>query len=188
VFDLPGTFCSGTRCASYLAIQQNRKRLYMNKIIKIIVVAFCLIAPVHAKGLFSEITGQIIGSVVGKAGGKASVNSNDMEKVLVEMTKILNKDLPRDISEYKRLDTTAPGPGLRFTYIFTLLKDTSKSVTRTDITNYLQQESQLVKSGFCTNPKTLFIAKNGVTASYSYRLSDGVFMGEFDVTPKDCGY
>jgi hypothetical protein len=148
-----------------------------NKILKIIIVLCCLISTAHAKK-----------DMFGFGSNDNSVSSSEMEKILVKMTRTMNKDLPRDISAYKRLNTTTVGPGLRFSYIFSLTQNTSQNSSKEDITNYLQQEEQLVKSGFCSNPTTIFFAKNGVTANYTYYLSDGIFMGEFSVTPKDCGY
>lgn len=162
----------------------------MNKIIKIILVLCYSIAPAQAKGMFGELIGGAIGSVIGKSVGKSSqtLTQNDKEKMLLEMANNLNKQLPMIVNEYKRLDSSVSGPGLRYTYYFTMIKDTSKSVSRNDIADYIQQETKAVKSQFCSNPKTLIFPKNGITAGYSYRLSDGVYMGEFEVKPIDCGY
>jgi hypothetical protein len=148
-----------------------------NKISKIIIVLCCLTSTAHAKK-----------DMFGFGNNDNSVSSSDMEKVLVNMTRTMNKDLPRDISAYKQLKTTTAGPGLQFTYTFILIKNTSGDTGKKDIANYLHQEEQSVKSSFCSNPKTIFFVKNGVTANYEYYLSDGIYMGDFNVTPKDCGY
>ncbi len=137
----------------------------------------CLISTAHAKK-----------DMFGFGSNDNSVSSSEMEKILVKMTRTMNKDLPRDITAYEQLKTTTAGPGLRYTYTFILTKNTSRDSSKEDIANYLQQAEQSVKSSFCSNPKTIFFVKNGVTANYEYYLSDGVYMGDFNVTPKDCGY
>ncbi|MCX7102759.1 MAG: hypothetical protein NTX38_15075 [Methylobacter sp.] len=161
----------------------------MNKIIKITILLCFSIAPAQAKGIFGEIGGAI-GGIIGKSISESSqtLTSNDKEKLLLEMANELNKKCPIIMSKYLRLDTVISGPGLRVTYYYTLIKDTSKSASRKEIADYMHQATTSTKSSVCSNPKSLRFPKDGVTVVYSYHLSDGVYIGEVEVKPRDCGY
>lgn len=162
-----------------------------DKIIKFLkntlVVAFILLMSTNyacAKGILSGL----VGGAIGKVAGGALVKPEDMEIVLAEMADRFNKKTPITVDKNSRMDNIIAGPGLRFTYNYTFINVSSKDVNDSNRVYFIQQQAPVTKSSFCSNPDTQFFSKNGVTAVYSYRLSDGVFFAKFDITPKDCGY
>ena len=158
----------------------------MNKIITIIIILCYSISPSQAKGIFGGLIGGAVGRSIGES--KKTLSQNDKEKILLDMANKINKGLPKRLNEYRRLDSISSGPGLLFTYHYTLTQDTSKSVSENDIKAFLQEDRKAVKLTFCNTPATLFFPKQNITASYSFRLSDGVYAGKFDIYPVDCGY
>jgi hypothetical protein len=157
----------------------------MNAITKTIFVALLVsTTSAHAKGIVSGLIGGAIGNIT----GKSLVKSPKVEDVLVNMANSNNKQLPMTTSKDIRLDNITPGPGLRYTYYYTLVNATSQDVDDSNRMDFLQRQFQSAKYNYCSNPQIPFFLKNGVTTSFSYQLSDGVLFVKFDITPKDCGY
>lgn len=149
----------------------------MNALTKTILVALLVsTTSAYAKGIFSDIFSKAL----------AKNQDIEMERELVNAAKQINKQLPMAIDKNTRLDNLTPGPGLRQTYNYTMV--IYASPLDVDKEYFFQLMRSQLKTEFCSNPKTQYLSKNGVTGSFSYKASDGGFITQIDITPKDCGY
>lgn len=154
-------------------------------------VEFSLIAlalaplPSNAKGGLGEVFGALLGKAIANTAGKGMVDRQKIESVLRQMADQLNAKMPMTVDRDTRLDNILAGPGARFTYNYTIVSVASRDMDRRNLVNFLQTN---VKSGACSNPDMQIFFKTKITVGYSYRASDGVFIGKLDVSPKDCGY
>ena len=155
-------------------------------------LVFMGITPAHAKGMIGAKIGDLIGNTIGHIVGKdigntlsehRDVNANDL--VIVAEQK--NKQLPLSIDNLTSLDRVVAGPGLHFTYKYTLTTITSKNIDRNLIVNATQEQRQHLLTR-CSNPKNNSFPQKGGSESYSYQTSDGLFITKIDITPQDCGY
>ena len=141
-------------------------------------------SSVQAKGGLGEIFGALIRRSAGQALGKAMATPESVESALRKMTEEVNKRMPMTVDKETRLDNVLTGPGPRYTYNYTLVSYKSAEVDRAYLTKHLNGP---LRAGVCSNPDLQVFFKHGVTIGYSYRASDGGFVGRIDIAPKDCG-
>jgi hypothetical protein len=143
-------------------------------IIKAIILGFCLVTQVHAKGIFDIF----------------DINEESLQSDAIKA----NKELPIvQPGGGQVLESVTAGPGLRLTYNFTWVKDYKRSVnkgysatlSKETIAGFMQELTPINKSAFCTTNARVY-PDHGVTGVYSYKFFDGTFMGEIVITPEDC--
>jgi hypothetical protein len=111
------------------------------------------------------------------------INDAIFEKQMLEASSQQNKSLPMMVDKDTRWDTTIPGPGKNWTYIYTLTNPELKNISNEKINEVLGSK---IRSGVCTMKDMEIFVKNGVTVKYKYRDNDGKFIGEVVVVPEDC--
>lgn len=136
------------------------------------------------KGGIGAIFGALIGGAVGSAIGKSAGQAMSPEQALVKLVDQMNKQLPMALDRDTRWDTSQAGPGRRLTYNYTIV---SARAAEIDSTFFYQAMSSHLRSSVCTKPDMQIFFKHGVTLSYSYRGSDGGYVGKVDISPRDCG-
>ncbi len=107
----------------------------------------------------------------------------DFQQALVDASSKQNKALPIMVDKDTRWDTTIPGPGKNWTFIYTLINPESSTYTNAQINEVL---GGTIRSGVCSMKEMETFRKNGVTIKYSYRDNGGKFIGEVVVKPEDC--
>jgi len=107
----------------------------------------------------------------------------DFQQALVDASSQQNKSLPMMVDKDTRWDTTIPGPGKNWTYIYTLINPESSTYTNAQINEVLGGK---IRSGVCSMKEMEAFRKNGVIMKYSYRDHSGKFIGEVVVKPEDC--
>jgi hypothetical protein len=132
----------------------------------------------------------IIGKVIGRVGSDvvlapkaSSVSVTRAAFSLEQVAREVNKRLPMTIDAETRLDTSVAGPGLQYTYIYTLV-----NYPATSIDGHVLQESfgPSVKRSACANKDMAVFFRNNVTVSYDYRGNDGRPIATIKVLPADC--
>ena len=115
----------------------------------------------------------------------ASSERNDMgtDEALRQASNNLNSGLPLMIDKETRLESTMPGPGKRWTHLYTLVSVNSSEVTQQQLQYALGAN---IKNGVCTNKEMADFVKSGVQIVYRYRGSDGGIIGDVVVNPQDC--
>jgi len=104
--------------------------------------------------------------------------------VLKKISDDINKTLPSQADSVTRIDSTSVGPGLRLTYMHTLIGQDALRVTKEQL--ILNLESQ-IKNGVCTMPQVRMFVENNVEMIYRYRRENGEYVGEISVLPsRDC--
>lgn len=105
------------------------------------------------------------------------------EKEMVAASAQQNKSLPMMVDKDTRWDTTIPGPGKNWTYVYTLVSPELKNITNKEINDALGEK---IRVGVCTMKEMQVFIDKGVKITYKYRNSEGGFIGEVVVTPEDC--
>lgn len=101
---------------------------------------------------------------------------------LISGANTLNRTLPMFINKDIRLDTSIPGPGLRMTYIATVMNSKANaSTTRSDL------NLELLKPGFCSESSKQLLMKNGVVFAFMYRNQDLKPIANTEIRAADCG-
>ena len=106
-----------------------------------------------------------------------------VEQQLQDVSNQLNKSLPKTLDEHTRQDTTAVGPGRRFTHFYTLKKIAPGSLNGESLRKMVQPS---MAAAYCTDPGMIYFRNNNVTVTYSYRDASGAYVTRFDLSPKDC--
>ncbi len=138
----------------------------------------------HAGGGVGAIFGAVIGGVVGSTVGKSVGQSMSVDDALLKAVDQVNKKLPMTVDRDTRWDSTEAGPGLRFTYNYTIVTVLAAEV---DAVGFYQEISSRLRSSVCGSPDMQVFFKHGVTVSYSYRGNDGLHISKVDIAPRDCG-
>jgi len=110
-------------------------------------------------------------------------SQSDLEYFLKQTSEKTNKSLPMILSGDIRLESTIPGPGLKLTYLYTLL---SYSSTDPNVRAWIQSNRMTVLNGVCTSADMKPFIQYGVQLVYLYRGNDGGVAGEIIINPDDC--
>lgn len=86
----------------------------------------------------------------------------------------INKDV--------RLDTSFPGPGLKLTYVATVMNSGLNTPTTAGELNL-----DRLKPGICNDPNRQILLLNGVVFSYMYRREDLKPIATKNIAAADCG-
>ena len=127
---------------------------------------------------------------IGKEVGRSAVskyisdrNDGALEETIRQASNQLNSRLPMMVDKDTRLESTMPGPGKKWTYLYTLVSMRSTEVTQQQIKDVL---GPTIKNGVCTSKEMQVFVKNGVQIVYRYRGSDGAIIGDVTVNSSDC--
>lgn len=107
----------------------------------------------------------------------------DVERELVAGASQLNKTLPMWINRTVRLDTSFAGPGLRLTYVATVMNSSPNVPASASDLN-----PERLKPGICNDTKRRVLLLNGVVFSYMYRREDLKPILTIDINAVDCGF
>ncbi len=108
-----------------------------------------------------------------------------MEDVLRDSSENINKTLPMKLNRNMTILGTTPGPGALFTYIYRLSKDVLQGASKS---SYLASNKPYLIKSFCTDPDTMIFFQYGITVRLSFSIETGEFIGNINITPKDCGF
>ena len=110
------------------------------------------------------------------------VHPSDIEKELISGSSQLNRTLPMWINRDVRLDSSYPGPGLRLTYVATIMNDDTNAPA-----TIAELKPDRVKIGICNDQRRRILLLNGVVFSYAYRRQDLRPLTTISVSAADCG-
>ena len=105
------------------------------------------------------------------------------EKWAIATAEELNRSLPRQVDPETRWDRVTPGPGLRLTYAYTLLKQPAAQV---DIERFNSGMLTTLQKTACARANMQELMKNGVKLAYTYRGSDGKFVSLLELSAQNC--
>lgn len=95
----------------------------------------------------------------------------------------LNKQTPMMVDDDTRLDAAENGPGLRFTYIYTLV---NYSVSEINVEEFHNNLAPNIRKAVCEKPEMAVFYRNDVTVVYVYRDKNGMDVMEIAVPPTEC--
>lgn len=106
------------------------------------------------------------------------------DKLLMEISNKINKNLPMMIDKNTRIDSTL-GFNNKLTYRYTLVNLVKKDL---DIETWKRDVLPMLKNSVCTSEDLKIFFIDGVTIVYSYSDKKGRFLSKFLFNPPDCGY
>ena len=104
------------------------------------------------------------------------------EQALIDASNQMNATCPLVIDEATRLDSTAAGPGKRFTYLYTITSDDLESII--DPTFLADMRLNLTNS-IRTSSDMKYMREQEVTLVYIYRNEDGEELARLEFGPED---
>lgn len=136
-------------------------------------VAICVAAVL----IFVSI---IVQTVVSK--GLFGMMSGELKMALTVAETQVNSMSPRNLDSSTRLDGATAGPGKRFTYKYTLLKQKAAEV---NVGQWRQAVVPMLKRNVQASREMRPLFQNGVTVCYRYHGKDGVLVDEIVFNPSD---
>lgn len=106
-----------------------------------------------------------------------------IQEALRQASNKINGGLPMMVDKETRLESTVPGPGKKWTYLYTITSATSSDISQIELQDAL---AVVIRNGVCTSEDMAVFVKNGVQIIYRYRGSDGGIIGDIVVNPQDC--
>lgn len=120
--------------------------------------------------------GAILGLLFGLLYGPIHVDSQ-----LAEASNKMNMTLPKMITEFIRLDSTATGSNRTWHYHYTLIKS-KPGLDSTQLNTILKPG---ILKAYQTNPELKFFRDNRITLEHEYYDADGNMIGTVEVGPND---
>lgn len=127
------------------------------------------------------------------SGGITTVGSSDrpnsdqadtlVERALQITAGRINSGLPMMVDEVTRLDSTLPGPGKRWTYLYTFVGEAPFDLKDGAVRNAVWRK---IRNGVCTAKDMAAFVDAGVEIVYRYRRQDGTIDGDVVIRPGDC--
>jgi len=103
------------------------------------------------------------------------------DRALVQTSSDMNAKLPMQVDQYTRLDSTAPGPGQRFTYLYTI-SGLPAGVAPSEAAAALRPS---IVNSYKTSPQMATFREHNVEMHYVYRDAAGNHVAEIVVSRKD---
>ncbi len=125
-----------------------------------------------------------LGSKAGKSVLKGASGAEDfsIEEVLQVTARQLNEGNPMTVDPHSRVEKVVAGPGLRFTYLYTLTDVDAKTADAVDLRKGLEP---MVRRVVCSNDMRYF-RENGVTVSYEFSDAVGRPLLGISMHPSQC--
>jgi hypothetical protein len=128
--------------------------------------------------------GDMFGAYAGHTYGTGhDGQSKELDDVLLQVSKYMNKSMPELIDPKTRLDRVSAEPGLHFSYHYTLLTSNMGDIDKVTFLNTLRED---LKSKVCNSAQVRNFLNHGVTVAYLYRSTDGVPIAGTDFLPNAC--
>ena len=112
--------------------------------------------------------------------GSPSSQSGFAPRELQAVVNTMNANCPVMLDRETRLDSSVAGPGLRITYLNTLVNIDSQKIDPTEFKSVMQPR---LRKLYQTQPEMADLWKGNVTLCWSYRDSDGDLICQIEVTP-----
>lgn len=130
---------------------------------------------------FAHLT-MLVSLALANAAEAQQFSVRDVQRELIAGSSQLNSTLPMWINRDVRLDTSFPGPGLRLTYVATVMNGPDNTPATVSEIN-----PERIKPGICNDLRRRVLLLNGVVFSYMYRREDLKPLTTLSVSASDCG-
>lgn len=130
----------------------------------------------------SAIIGSVVAQAVVRHGFFGIGMSSELKKGLAAAEGTVNAMAPMMLNPFTRLDGATVGPGKKFTYKYTLLKQKAAEV---DVSKWRQSVVPMLKKDVRASKAMLPLFQQGVTVCYRYHGKDGVLIDEIAIDPSD---
>ncbi len=110
-------------------------------------------------------------------------SETNITETLKAAAEAINKQTPMMIDDDTRLDAAQDGPGLRFTYLYTLV---NYSLSEINVEEFRNNLAPNIRKAVCENPELAVFYRNDVTVVYVYRDKNSMDVMEIEVPPTDC--
>lgn len=117
--------------------------------------------------------------------GMCQTNKSIQYKQLQKEAGLMNATLPQMISKEIQLVRVVVRDYNEIAFVF---KTLFYNVSELNINKLETALKPQTKNSICSKPDTLELIKRGVSYTYVYHDKENNYIGEFSVTPKDCGF
>ena len=111
------------------------------------------------------------------------LSDSELDKALRQTSDELKPRLPMMVDDATRWESTKPGPGRKWTYVYTLVTASSADVTEQQIQDALGEK---IRNSVCSTKEMKVFVRNKVQVVYHYNGNDGVDIGEVVVDTRQC--
>jgi len=112
----------------------------------------------------------------------AMLHGGSPERRLAKLSKEMNSGLPKQIDKETRLDLTIAGPGIRFTYLYTLVNVSSNDINAGKFTAVMKPR---ILNSYKTAPDLAAFRRMQVELEYQYRDKNSNVVARIVISPKD---
>ena len=133
------------------------------------------------KGTVVTILFAIVGGMIGSQIVR-TLNQQDFDTVLMEISNEINKNLPMMIDENTRVDSTLGGPGNKITHFYTLVNHSAQDI---DIETLKPTLKKQLINNYKSSSGMKDLRENDVELQYIYRDNQAVELMKFIVTTSD---
>lgn len=105
-----------------------------------------------------------------------------LDRLLVQASSEMNKNLPMMLDQNTRLDTTHPEPDKTLVYRYTLV---NTKIAALDKVKFVESMRPMIVAHYRTNDTMKAFRDGGVTMKYRYSDQQGNFITEIVVHPRD---
>ena len=137
----------------------------------------------RAVGAAAAISILVAGAGCARQPGGDVLSDSELERSLRQTSERLESRLPMMVDDVTRWESTKPGPGRKWTYVYTLVTASSADVTEQQIQEALGDK---VRNSVCSTAEMKVFVKNKVQVVYHYNGNDGVDIGELVVDTRNC--
>ncbi len=113
---------------------------------------------------------------------KVQNDESKINKILLETSNELNKELPKMVDEYTRLDNIVTENDI-FQYNYTLINANFKDVSKQELRNSLNEK---LTNFVCQDQAMKVFVKNYITVNYAYFDKTGKEITVISIPPSNC--
>jgi hypothetical protein len=136
-----------------------------------------------AVGAAATIAILVAGAGCARQPSDGVLSDHELEKQLRQTSEQLEARLPMWVDDATRWEGTVPGPGRKWTYVYTLMTASSADVSEQQIQDALGEK---IRISVCTSREMQVFVKNKVQVVYHYNGNDGADIGEVAVDTRQC--
>ena len=124
----------------------------------------------------------VLAGILGSWAGGLIFQKPSFDAMLVEAAQEINKTCPFLVDRDTRLDGTLAGPGMKFTYTYTMINYLREELDSTAFRDYMVPQ---IVNNVRTHPEMARFREQKVTLVYDYKDKLGNLITSILVTPED---
>ena len=153
-----------------------------NKVIRRIIICIAIMLAIYLASLIRVI----IKNKTSEEMQRSAIIDVTSKDFLTGIADNLNKDLelPIMVDDITQL-TNVSAEKSKLIYQYVIINSKSDDLQKS---HFIQKIQKIITPKVCSNKRLIIHLKEGISYVYSYSDKDNNYVGDFIVTPSDCGY